>query len=147
MERVTAEPPAPSPSRCYSDCVDQLDGARVLLVDDSAVARKKLGRELDTAGAEVTAVGSAAEALAALTTGPFDVLVCDLDLPVSDGHELLRAVRAGGGANAGIRAIAITAHADDESRARALESGFDDFLPKLVSALLVPTVARLRQPQ
>lgn len=119
----------------------------MLLVDDSPVARKKFGRQLDTAGAEVTAVGSAAEALAALGAGTFDVLVCDLRLPGTDGHALMCAVRAEGGANAGIRAIAITGHADDESRARALASGFDDFLPKLVSALLVPTVARLRQPQ
>ena len=120
----------------------------MLLVDDSAVARRKLGRELDAAGAEVTAVGSAAEALAALAAGPFDVLVCDLRLArAATAIALIRAVRADGGANAGIRAIAITAHADDESRARARESGFDDYLPKLVSALLVPTVARLRQPR
>ena len=119
----------------------------MLLVDDSAFARRKFGRELDAAGAEVTAVGSAAEALAALTAGTFDVLVCDLRLRGTDGHALIRTVRREGGANAGIRAIAITAHADDESRARALESGFDDYLPKLVSALLVPAVARLRQPR
>ena len=132
--------------RCYSGGVDQLDGARVLLVDESPTVRKKLARELDAAGAEVTAVGSSADALAALGGGAFDVLVCDLLLPGTDGHALMRAVRAGT-ANANIRAIAITARADDESRARALASGFDDFLPKLVSALLVPTVARLRQPQ
>ena len=119
----------------------------MLLVDDSAVARRKLGRELDAAGAEVTAVGSVAEALSALTAGAFDVLVCDLRLRGADGHALIRTVRADGGTNAGIRAIAITAHADDESRARALDSGFDDFLPKLVSALLVPAVARLREPR
>lgn len=119
----------------------------MLLVEDSPFARRKLGRELDAAGAEVTAVGSATEALTALAAGPFDVLVCDLRLRGGDGHALIRAVRAQGGTNAGIRAIAITAHADDESRARARESGFDDYLPKLVSALLVPTVARLRQPR
>lgn len=117
----------------------------MLLVDDSPFARRKLGRELDAEGAEVTAVGSATDALAALSAGRFDVMVCDLRLPDIDAHALIRTVRAEGGANAGIRAIAITAQADDESRARALESGFDDFLPKLVSALLVPTVARLRE--
>jgi CheY-like chemotaxis protein len=127
--------------------VDQLEGARVLLVDDSAVARKKLGRDLNAAGAEVTAVATAAEALTALGAGPFDVLVCDLRLKGADGHSVIRALRASGGENAGIAAVALTAHADDESRAQASESGFDEFLPKLVSALLVPTVARLRQPR
>ncbi len=119
----------------------------MLLVEASPLARRKLGGELDAAGAEVTAVGSASEALAALTAGPFDVLVCDLRLRGTDGHALMRAVRREGGANAGIRAIAITSHADDESRARARESGFEDYLPKLVSALLVPSVARLREPR
>ena len=119
----------------------------MLLVDDSPIARRKFARELDAAGAEVTAVGSASEALAALTAAPFDVLVCDLRLRGTDGHALISSVRTEGGANAGIRAIAITSHADDESRARARESGFDDYLPKLVSALLVPSVARLREPR
>ena len=125
--------------------MDQLDGARVLLVDDSRSARRDLGRQLDAAGAEVTAVGSAADALAALRSAPFDVMVCDLRLPGTDGLALLRTVRAEGGANADIRALAITAHADEESRARAHEAGYDDYLPKLVSALVVPTVARLRE--
>ena len=43
--------------------------------------------------------------------------------------------------------VAITSHADDETRRKALAAGFDDFLPKLVSALLVPAVARLRAPR
>ena len=125
--------------------MDQLDGARVLLVDASALARKDLSRQLDVAGAEVTAVACAGDALAALTRGPFDVLVSDLRLPGTDGYSLIRSVRAGEGPNKGIAAVAITASADDESRRMALEAGFDDFLPRLVSALLVPAVARLRE--
>ena len=127
--------------------MDQLDGARVLLVDDSAVERKQLAKQLDVAGAEVTSVGTAEAALAALTASTFDVLVSDLRLPDGDGYTLIRSVRASGGQNKGIAAIAITGHADDESRKNALAAGFDDFLPKLVSALLVPTVARLRAPR
>lgn len=127
--------------------MDQLDGARVLLVDDSAVVRRKFSAQLDAAGAEVTAVPSARAALDALDKGTFDVLVADLKLPGTDGFSLIRSVRSGTGPNKGIRAVAVTAHADDESRGRALDAGFDDFLPKLVSALLVPTVARLRAPR
>ena len=127
--------------------MDQLDGARVLLVDDSAVVRKSLGAQLDAAGAEVTAVPSAGAALDALASDTFDVLVADLKLPGTDGYALIRSVRTGIGPNKDIRAVAVTAHADDESRRKALDAGFDDFLPKLVSALLVPTVARLRAPR
>ena len=128
--------------------VDQLDGARVLLVDDSAYARRRLADMLDAAGAEVTAVASSADALAALNAARYDVLVCDLRLEDTDGYSLMRSIR--GGAVAGsvaIRSIAVTAHADAEAREQALEAGFDDFLPKLVGALLVPAVARLRQPK
>lgn len=127
--------------------MDQLDGARVLLVDDSAVARKKFASQLDVAGAEVTAVASASAALAALDGSPFDVLVSDLKLAGTDGFALIRSVRTGSGPNQGIAAVAMTGHADDETRRKALDAGFDDFLPKLVSALLVPTVARLRAPR
>ena len=127
--------------------MDQLDGARVLLVDDSAYARRRLGTLLDTAGAVVTAVASSADALAALGKGSYDVLVCDLRLADTDGYSLMRSIRGGAVAgSAAIRSVAMTAHADDETRQKALDAGFDDFLPKLVGALLVPTVARLRQP-
>ena len=119
----------------------------MLLVDDSAVVRRKFSAQLDVAGAEVTAVSSAAAALDALDKATFDVLVADLKLPGTDGYALIRSVRAGAGPNKDIRAVAVTGHADDESRRLALAAGFDDFLPKLVSALLVPTVARLRSPR
>ena len=119
----------------------------MLLVDDSPYARRRLGGRLDAAGAEVTAVPSAADALTALRASPFDVLVCDLALPGTDGYALMRSVRAEGGPNTAIAAVAITEAPDDESRDRARESGFDDYLPKLVSALLVQTVARLRRPR
>ncbi len=127
--------------------MDQLDGARVLLVDDSALARADLLRKMDGAGAEVTAVDSARAALDALAEKAFDVLVCDLCLPSTDGYALIKAIRRGRGPNRAIAAVAITGEADEEARRKALASGFDDFLPKLVSALLVPTVARLREPR
>jgi CheY-like chemotaxis protein len=124
--------------------VDQLDGARVLVVDDSAVARTQMTQQFDQAGADVKAVGTAAEALAALAEAPYDVFVCDLRLRESDGLSLMRAVRQ---VHPAILAVAVTAHADDETRRLALAAGFDDFIPKLVSALLVPSVARLRAPR
>ena len=126
--------------------MDQLEGARILLVDDSASVRRRLAKMLDGAGAEVTTVASSDDALAALRGGSFDVLVCALRLAGADGYSLMRSIRGGAVAgSAGIRSIAITAYVT-ETRGKALEAGFDDFLPKLVGALLVPAVARLRQP-
>ena len=123
--------------------MDQLDGARVLVVDDSPIARAQMARQLDIAGAEVTAVSTAKEAMAALAAAPYDVIVSDIYLEGSDGLALVRAAKR---AHPRILAVAVTARADEESRRKALAAWFDDFIPKLVSALLVPSVARLRTP-
>ena len=66
--------------------------ARVLLVDDEKVARSLYGDYLTAAGHDVTAVGGAPDAKAALAQKPFEVLVTDLILPESDGMELLLTV-------------------------------------------------------
>ena len=62
--------------------------ARLLVVDDNAPVRRLMAEELRTAGFEVVAAGSLAEARA--LSGPFDALVLDIRLPNGDG----RAVRS-----------------------------------------------------
>src|SRR5437870_3176798 len=58
----------------------------VLVVDDKADARFLASRMLTAAGAEVTAVGSAGEALHALQTQRFDAMVADIGMPKEDGY-------------------------------------------------------------
>src|SRR5205823_12656382 len=86
-----------------------LQGMRVLLVEDDADTRELLSTMLRHFNAKVVAVGSMAEALSALQERKPDVLVSDIHLPGADGYELIRAVRAlpierGGG----VPAIAVT---------------------------------------
>ena len=91
----------------------------------------------------MTAVGSAGEALAALTAEASDLVISDLSMPGEDGFSLVRRLRERDG---GRRrpAIALTAHARPDDRRRALAAGFDAYLVKPVEAKdLVALVARL----
>jgi PAS domain S-box-containing protein len=103
---------------------DRLDGLRVLVVDDEQDTREMLKAGLGQCGAEVTAAGSAAEALEALVAGAPDVLISDIGMPGEDGYELIRKVRALPAEEGGkVPAIALTAYARVEDRMQALRAG------------------------
>jgi PAS domain S-box-containing protein len=127
------------------DSLPRLDGVQVLIVDDEPDARELLMSVLAQHGASVTTAGSAAEALAALDRARMDVLVSDIGMPDEDGYALIRKVRARGGRNGPrIPAIALTAYARVEDRARALLAGFQLHVTKPVEPTeLVTAVASL----
>jgi signal transduction histidine kinase/ActR/RegA family two-component response regulator len=120
-----------------------LSGIRILVVDDQADARDRIGRVLVECGAEVAPAGTAGEALAAVEEKRPDVLVSDIGMPDVDGYELLRRVRALGQAKGGgLPAIALTAFARSEDRTRALRAGFLAHVSKPVEpSELIATVA------
>ena len=122
-----------------------LQGVKVLVVDDAEDARDALSMLLGQFGARVTAVGSADEALAILEQVRPDVLLSDIAMPDEDGYSLIRKVRARAPAQGGlVPAAALTAYASPEDRMKALRAGYHDHLPKPVDpAVLVETVASL----
>ncbi|ADI84120.1 PAS domain-containing protein [Geobacter sulfurreducens] len=106
----------------------------VLLVDDSAVSRKVVSLLLESDGHRVTFAGDGVEALAAIGREAFDLVLMDVQMPVMDGFEAMRAIRAGeaaGGARLPI--IALTARALAGDRELCLEAGADDYLAKPVN--------------
>jgi len=105
----------------------QVEGLRVLVVDDESDARGVVRRFLEDSGAVVTAASSAAEALEKLTGDTFDVLVSDIGMPHEDGYSLIRKVRASGNE---IPAIALTAYARPEDRLHAVAAGYQTHLAK-----------------
>ncbi|WP_437292195.1 PAS domain-containing hybrid sensor histidine kinase/response regulator [Sorangium sp. So ce406] len=123
----------------------ELTGVRVLVVDDQADAREVAQRVLEECAARVTTAGSAAEALAALERERPDVLVSDLGMPVEDGFQLIRRVRGLDAARGGSTpAVALSALARAEDRARALGAGYQAHVAKpLDPAELVGVVAAL----
>ena len=122
-----------------------LQGLRVLVVDDDNDSRSMLSAALVVCGAEVFASASAEAALTQAASIRPDVLVCDIGMPGMDGYALMRQVRAWP-ASAGGRtpAIAVTGFARREDVARAREAGFQDHAAKPVDlANFTRSVARL----
>ena len=110
-------------------------GVHVLVVDDDRDAREVLHAVLEQAGAEVTTVASASEALASIDQARPDVLVSDIGLPEEDGYALVRQLRMRREEKGGrTPAIAVTAYAAVADRERAAASGYDRHLSKPVDA-------------
>jgi PAS domain S-box-containing protein len=93
LRAVQAEPAHPVATPVAAADSPSLVGIRVLAVDDEVETREVLRVMFESAGAEVCIVSSAREALDALTTGRFDVLVSDIEMPLCDGYGLIRQVR------------------------------------------------------
>jgi len=109
-----------------------LDGVRVLVVDDDPNTRELLTEALNTLGARVTSADCARDALGLLSADGADVIVSDIAMPGEDGFSLMRRIRALPGAVGQIPAIALSAFARAEDRARAIEAGYQMHLAKPV---------------
>ena len=111
-----------------------LRGVSILVVEDERDSRRLLVRELEAVRADVAEAASVDEALRLLQNWSPDVLISDVEMPVRDGHELLRTLR---GLPPEVQArtvpaIALTGYARGEDRVRALEAGFQIHLAKPV---------------
>jgi CheY-like chemotaxis protein len=122
-----------------------LDGVRVLVLDDDADAMELVKRVLQNCKAQVTTAASGAEALALLQEERFDVMLADIGMPVMDGYELVKRVRALDAEHGrDMPVVALTALARSEDRRRAMLAGFDLHMAKPAEpAELVAVVGRL----
>jgi signal transduction histidine kinase/FixJ family two-component response regulator len=121
----------------------RLDGLRILLVEDDDDTRECLAIALRQHGAQVAAVGSVAQGLAALERGGIDALLSDLAMPGEDGFSLIRRLRARPPEAGGrLPAAALSAHVRPEERARAVLAGFDLHIAKPIDPVLL--AARVR---
>jgi PAS domain S-box-containing protein len=115
---------------------------RVLVVEDNSVNQLVAEGVLRRLGYDVVLADNGAAGVAALADDPdgFDAILMDCQMPVMDGFDATRAVRAmqrGSGARTPI--IAMTAAAIADERERCLEAGMDDFLSKPVDVGLLET--------
>ncbi|WP_442994215.1 ATP-binding protein [Scytonema sp. PRP1] len=132
-------------SDTQSDEFPDLNGVRVLVVDDEVDTRELIAFILEQSGAEVTQVASATEALQALTQFQPNVLLSDIGMPEVNGYMLMRQIRAMPPELGGqIPAIALTAYAGDVDYQQAIAAGFQQHIAKPVEpAALVAAVANL----
>ena len=99
----------------------------ILLVDDDP-RMQVLGRKvLERQGYRVVVATNGAEAVAAASAEPFDLVLMDLEMPSVDGHEALRLIKA---ERPALPVVAVTAYAMAGDSERCLEEGFDDYISK-----------------
>jgi CheY-like chemotaxis protein len=110
---------------------------RVLIVEDDKDGRELLRFFLERIGAVVREAASAAQARAILGEWSPEVILADIGMPQEDGVTFITGVRAEA-TTAHIPAIALSAHAEESSRARALSAGFQKFISKPFEVFTLP---------
>jgi PAS domain S-box-containing protein len=120
---------------------DPLRPGRILVAEDNETNRIVILAQLAKLGYEAIAVTDGAQAIKALDQQEFDLVVMDCHMPVMDGEEATRRIRAS--CKGHIPIIALTANAMVGDRERYLRAGMDDYLSKPVEILaLKETLAR-----
>jgi PAS domain S-box-containing protein len=115
----------------HAEAMVDLDGVRVLVVDDELDTVEVIAAMLRAGRAEVRETSSPEAALEIIESWRPSVLLFDIAMPGLDGYSLLERVRARG---LHTLAIALSAHIDTSSRQRAHQAGFALFVPKPVRA-------------
>lgn len=131
---MTAGSGRPEPAlRSFGSQPIELEGRRILMVDDQAESRELVATVLQSFHAEVSSSPSGADALERLHRERFDLIVSDVGMPDMDGYALIRRIRRELPVPASnIPAVALTAYARSEERSTALKAGFDVHVPKPV---------------
>jgi CheY-like chemotaxis protein len=114
--------------------------AKILLVEDNEMNRDMLSRRLERRGYQVAIAVDGQQGVEAALAEPPDLILMDMSLPVLDGWEATRRLKAEARTRA-IPVIALTAHAMAGDREKALEAGCDDYdtkpieLPRLLGKI------------
>ena len=106
---------------------------RVLIVDDHPSNRDLMRIMLHAADCETAEACDGREAVEAVRTGAFDLVLMDVRMPVMDGVAATRAIRALDGPAAEVAILAVTAEAMPEDVARCLTAGMDAHVAKPIT--------------
>ncbi|MFD1343963.1 hybrid sensor histidine kinase/response regulator [Litorisediminicola beolgyonensis] len=118
----------------------------VLLVEDNEINRFVARRMLEADGHRVTEAGDGAAGVAAAEAERFDAILMDISMPVMDGQEAARRIRAGSGPSSDAPIIAVTAHALPDEVARFRSAGMQHCIGKPVDrGLLHRILGRVAQ--
>jgi PAS domain S-box-containing protein len=116
-----------------ANMLSRLKGIRILVVEDNEFNQDLIEELLEQCGVVVRLCGNGQEALELLANERFDIVLMDVQMPVMDGFEATRRIRATP-ALASQCIIAMTANAMAEDRRRCVDAGMDDFETKPIDA-------------
>ena len=120
---------------------------RILLAEDIPTNQLVIAATLRRMGHHVVVVSNGSEALARVQSEAFDLVFLDMQMPIMDGLEAARRIKALGGACARVPLVAMTANAFDSDRDICLAAGMIDFLTKPInSEQIAATIYRLTEP-
>lgn len=106
---------------------------RVLVVDDHDINRRAIQLILQPLGCDISTAADGMAALKICEDTAFDLIFMDVRMPELDGRETTRRIRAGGGPNADVPVIAVTADTAAEDIAACTEAGMTYFVPKPIT--------------
>ena len=130
--RVAAPAVPPPQPKSQTAAAPPAKGLRLLLVEDNPINRKVALLMLQKLGYQVDVANDGAEALRAAASTRYDLILMDCVMPVVDGFEATRRLRAAGGHSAEVPILAMTANAFADDRKACLAAGMNDFLSKPV---------------
>ena len=114
-----------------SEAIAALPDKSLLVLDDDAPLRTRLGRALESRGFEPVLVGSVAEAVAAVRTNPPAYAVLDLRLDDGNGLQVVQAIQ---GARPDAKVVMLTGYGNIATAVAAVKAGAIDYLAKPVDA-------------
>ncbi len=106
---------------------------RVLLAEDNPVNQRVMIALLAKSGVRVDVAGNGVEAIEAVRSRPYDLILMDIQMPELDGVQAARRIRELEGEMGHIPIIAVTAHAMKGDREKYLQAGMNDYLPKPIN--------------
>ena len=121
---------------------DVSDAPKVLLAEDTESNRYVIERMLQSIGCEATIVSNGVEAVEAVRTSSFDVVLMDVMMPIMDGEQATQAIRAMSGPASRTPVIGVTAHSLQAERERLLSAGMTACLSKPVRREELETAIR-----
>ena len=110
-----------------------LENARVLLVEDNKINQFIMGKLLSSMNIKPMIANHGKEAIELVKTHEFDVILMDVHMPIMDGLEATRIIKANKSIIRQPAILALTANAFKESEEECVEAGMDDYLTKPVT--------------
>jgi PAS domain S-box-containing protein len=143
---ISAPAAAPPAAGVEEPTADWLQGVRVLVVEDNPTNRLVATKMLSQLGAEVTTAEDGAQGVAAVASADFDIIFMDIQMPVMDGVEATRRIRAMAPPKCRIPIVATTANVMPEQLSAYRESGINGVVAKPISPVaLITEVARIAE--